>query len=98
MRTRQGSTVRLTHLDPDMMNNSPLSDSCNHCPGRLVCRCLQVTESVLVGALTELGLQTLTDIRRQTGAGDGCTACHRLLARYLEQHAQPSASPICSVK
>ncbi len=57
------------------------------CQDRLVCRCLQVTEGALVEAVTTLGLRTLTDVRRCTGAGDGCTACHRLLKKYLEQNA-----------
>ncbi len=77
------------------------------CPGRLVCRCLGVTEAVLVEALVTLEIRTLQDLRRETGAGDGCTACHRLLRRYLEARAyspsslsssSSSAAPICSVR
>ena len=73
------------------------------CPGRLVCRCLGVTEAVLVEALVTLEIRTLQELRRETGAGDGCTACHRLLERYLEKQAYPSSSsssaaPICSVR
>jgi NAD(P)H-nitrite reductase large subunit len=92
-------------------------DSCRTCPDtgivgvgraeRVVCRCLQVTESALVEALTTLQLRTLKDVRRHTGAGDGCTACHKRLCRYLELYgAQPcpappppsSEPPICSVR
>lgn len=74
-------------------------DSRDDCPERLVCRCLQITEAQLMGALTTLELRTLIDVRRHTGAGDGCTACHALLHELLERHVQPSsASPICSVK
>jgi bacterioferritin-associated ferredoxin len=29
--------------------------------------------------------RSLADLRRQTGAGDGCMACHRRLQRYLAQ-------------
>jgi bacterioferritin-associated ferredoxin len=79
-------------------------NECVGCPGRLVCRCLQVTESALVEAVRVLELRTLKDVRRHTGAGDGCTACHKLLCKYLERHdpqACPppsSAVPICSVR
>ena len=77
---------------------SPTNNSCADCPGRLVCRCLRVTEDVLVEALTTCEIRSVQDIQRHTGAGDGCTACHRLLRRYLEGSAQSSLSPICSVR
>jgi NAD(P)H-nitrite reductase large subunit len=66
-------------------------NDCATCPGRLVCRCLRVTEAELVTALTTLGLRTVKEVRRHTGAGAGCNACHRLLHRYLEQHAAQPA-------
>jgi bacterioferritin-associated ferredoxin len=76
------------------------SRDCGSCSDRIVCRCLQMTESVLVGALATLELRTLKDVRRETGAGDGCTACHARLRQLLEQHAYASSSavPICSVR
>jgi len=75
------------------------SDCCNSCTGRLVCRCLQVTEEALLAALNRFELKTVKEIRQHTGAGDGCTACHKRLARYLEMaYASSSAEPICSVK
>jgi bacterioferritin-associated ferredoxin len=76
------------------------SRDCDTCPDRIVCRCLQVTESVLVDALTTLELRTLKDVCRETGAGDGCTACHARLRQLLDQHAyaSSSAAPICSVR
>jgi NAD(P)H-nitrite reductase large subunit len=67
----------------------------------MVCHCLQVTEEDLVTALTTRTIRTVKDIREHTGAGDGCTACHKLLRRYLELVVvQPSSSaePICSVR
>jgi bacterioferritin-associated ferredoxin len=45
---------------------------------------VSVTEAALVDALTSREIKTLKDIRRLTGAGDGCTACHKLLKTYLE--------------
>jgi len=51
---------------------------------RLVCECLQITEAALVEVLTGREIKTVKDIRRLTGAGDGCTACHKLLKAYLE--------------
>jgi bacterioferritin-associated ferredoxin len=70
------------------------------CPTNVVCRCLQVTEPVLLEALATMDLKTVKEIRRLTGAGDGCNACHRVLKRYLEQHQRDyaSAEPICSLK
>jgi bacterioferritin-associated ferredoxin len=68
-------------------------DTCHHsdtCPAdcglRYVCHCLRVTEEVLTEAFAMQDIQTLRDIRRHTGAGDGCMGCHRRLQAYLERH------------
>ena len=83
-------------MDADFSRND-----CQTCPGRIICRCLQVTEEALLRVLGEGEAQTLKDVCQRTGAGDGCTACHRLLRSYLERrtelavvHASSSASPI----
>jgi NifU-like protein len=66
---------------------------CRACPGRVVCHCLQITEEVIVEAVTTFALRTVKEVRQHTGAGDGCTACHRAIRRYLEHsHATQSAS------
>jgi bacterioferritin-associated ferredoxin len=44
---------------------------------------LRVTEETLIEALTRREILTINDLRRQTGAGDGCTACHKRLEAYL---------------
>ena len=84
--------------------SSCLSTSpCASCPDRdeFLCPCLQVTESTVMAALESLQIRSLADLRRHTGAGDGCTACHRQLIKYIELYAAQSFSssePICSVK
>lgn len=70
---------------------------CSACPARMICHCLQVTEDVIVQAVESLGLQTVKEIRSCTGAGDGCTACHRRLKTFLDRRtglvmAQASSS------
>jgi bacterioferritin-associated ferredoxin len=79
----------------DACNNRP---DCSGCSARMICHCLQITREMLHDALVSLDLHTLHDVRRATGAGDGCTACHRQLRLFLEQHrrvelAQASSSP-----
>jgi bacterioferritin-associated ferredoxin len=66
------------------MNASSTTD-CVACPGRLVCRCLQVTEEMLLSAIEYGGCETVRDLRKHTGAGGGCTACQRELRGYLER-------------
>jgi bacterioferritin-associated ferredoxin len=84
--------------------NAPGCSSCTDCSvgQRFVCRCLQVTEADVLRALSTFAVRTVRELRKLTGAGDGCTACHRLLARYLDRFAQSSlsssAEPICSVR
>lgn len=63
-----------------------------------VCACLRITERDLLGTLARPGIRTLRDLRRTIGAGDGCTACHPVLQRYLDARAQPSCPPICSAR
>jgi len=70
---------------------------CSTCPGRVICRCLQVTEETLLEALATGEIGTVRDVRDATGAGEGCTACHRTIARYIERHCS-SALPICSAR
>ena len=64
----------------------------------IVCHCLQVTEETILGALAVFELRTVKDVRQHTGAGEGCTACHRRLRHLLERQAaqspSSSASPI----
>jgi NAD(P)H-nitrite reductase large subunit len=52
---------------------------------QIVCRCLRVTESELVEALSTEEICDLKDVRRSTGAGSGCMACHRRIKEYLER-------------
>jgi len=55
---------------------------------RIVCRCLQVTESALSDAIAACELTSVRDVCHSTGAGDGCTACHPELRRLLALAAQ----------
>lgn len=60
---------------------------------RFVCHCLQVTEAQVMAAIAATNVTTLADVRRETGAGDGCTACHPRLRRCLERCTAGSHSP-----
>jgi bacterioferritin-associated ferredoxin len=66
----------------------PCPGPCSGCPDRVVCRCLKVTEAAVVDAIVTLGLRTVKELRTATGAGDGCTCCHRELRELLEVHAE----------
>jgi bacterioferritin-associated ferredoxin len=66
------------------MNGTCSIDRCDTCPGRVVCRCLQVTEDEIVTVISGLGLRNLHDVRRATGAGDGCTCCHEEIRKQLQ--------------
>lgn len=70
-------------MDATLAHSAP--STCDACPARLVCRCLRVTEDAVVQAIDLLGLQTVQEVRCHTGAGDGCTACHRRLRKFLDQ-------------
>ena len=80
------------------MNGFSTSDRCDTCPGRLACHCLGVTEEAVLEAVAVLGATSVNELRRLTGAGDGCTACHQRLRLLLVQAQSSSSSPICSVR
>jgi bacterioferritin-associated ferredoxin len=46
---------------------------------------LNVTEEAILAAVAAFDLATLKQLREHTGAGDGCTACHKRLRGYLER-------------
>ena len=63
------------------------TDKCETCPGKVVCRCLNVTEEQVVNLITRFQLSSIREIRKHTGAGDGCTCCHQDLQEYLHRYA-----------
>jgi bacterioferritin-associated ferredoxin len=49
--------------------------------------------------VARFGLQTIEEVRRHTGAGDGCTACHHRIRQVIQEASQASSSsPIFSVR
>lgn len=74
----------------------PCAGPCAGCPDRVVCRCLKVTEGVIVDAIVTLGLRTVKDVKSATGAGDGCTCCHARIREYLEVHVR-TGRPVAQV-
>lgn len=77
----------------DASCSDPCPGPCGGCPDRVVCRCLKVTEGAIVDAVVGLGLRTVKEVRRATGAGDGCTCCHRQIRGLIEAHA-PAAGAV----
>ena len=70
---------------------------------QIICSCLQITESEIRGALATGADGTLRSIKACTGAGSGCTACHRRIAALLAEHESAqcsgsSCSPICMAR
>jgi bacterioferritin-associated ferredoxin len=59
----------------------------------IVCHCLQVSESTLSDAIAVSGITTMKELCRETGAGGGCTACHRRLRELLQKTQQ--SVPVC---
>lgn len=49
----------------------------------IVCRCLGVTAAELQDAVEVHDACTVQELRDRTGAGDGCTSCHRFLKMAL---------------
>lgn len=89
----------MTELD----RTAECTGTCRSCPSvgscgeRIVCRCLKITEHTVVTAIRAHGVRTVYELRTLTGAGDGCTCCHKELRQYLAVYSPSSSSPlICS--
>lgn len=54
---------------------------------RIVCHCLQVRTSTIEAAVSAGAVETVKCVMDMTGAGGGCTACHRRIRDLIEQHA-----------
>jgi len=88
----------MTELD----RTTDCTGTCSSCPAvgscadHIVCRCLKVTEETIITAIRVEGARAIRELRTLTGAGDGCTCCHKELRQYLAVYS-PSSSPlICS--
>ena len=57
----------------------------------VVCHCLSVTETQIVEAITTCEIVDVKELSQCTGAGQGCTACHRLLRSYISRHRRETA-------
>jgi assimilatory nitrate reductase electron transfer subunit len=68
--------------------SDPCAGPCAGCPDRIVCRCLKVTEEAISNAIVELGLRSVKDVRKATGAGDGCTCCHDSIRELIVLHVE----------
>jgi bacterioferritin-associated ferredoxin len=60
----------------------------------IVCHCLQVTQSSVVEAVRDGGARSLCELARLTGAGSGCTSCHRRLRAYLNDRRESAQRPL----
>ena len=69
-------------------------EMCPNSSDKIVCRCLQISEETILKALDNNEIRSLFDIRRLTGAGEGCTCCHALLEDYLRVHQRQMLRPL----
>src|SRR5262249_51645591 len=92
------SQSQLQRRDAFLLMASSTADAVSS--DQIVCRCLRVTESELVAALSTEEICDLKDVRRRTGAGSGCMACYRRIKEYLERRlyscSSSSVPPSCS--
>jgi bacterioferritin-associated ferredoxin len=65
----------------------------------LICHCLGISQSEITHAVDEGSVRSLRDVIHCTGAGSGCTACHRRIRHLIEarrgmhapgQHSSPA--------
>jgi bacterioferritin-associated ferredoxin len=69
---------------------------------KMVCYCFGLRESDVRSTMYSSGCAHLKEIMDCSGAGTGCTACHRRIQAVLNSHADgdqcPGSSPTCVTK
>ena len=67
--------------------------------GDWACACFRLSAEDVRKALTDRDIRTVAELKRETGAGSGCTACHPRLRALCDQTGYSgSCPPSCSVK
>lgn len=65
----------------------------------VVCECLKITQSVVESAIVSSDEPTLRTVMNLTGAGSGCTSCHRAIRGLIKNQCPfASSSPTCVIK
>lgn len=59
----------------------------NRMQAEVVCRCLDVTDAEIQTAIETCGAESVREVGRCTGAGQGCTVCHRAIRALLENRS-----------
>ncbi|MFM9965889.1 MAG: (2Fe-2S)-binding protein [Planctomycetaceae bacterium] len=75
-----------------------MHDDANCCDD-VVCHCLKVSQAEVESAIVTSDEPSLRCVMRMTGAGTGCTACHRVIRELIRAQCPPaSASPTCVMR
>ncbi|HZE98390.1 MAG TPA: (2Fe-2S)-binding protein [Planctomycetota bacterium] len=56
---------------------------------KVLCECLGVTEIRVAAAVRSGRACSVNEVMACTGAGTGCTACHKAIQAVVEQHSRP---------
>lgn len=71
-----------------------MSDILNFEAGPYVCHCLRISAEEIQTAADIADVPTIRCVMRLTGAGTGCTACHRRIQNLLDQSRAAAAEPV----
>ena len=64
----------------------------------IVCHCLQISQAEIETAAETTAAPTVRCIMKKTGAGTGCTACHRKIRQLVGDQCPSGASPTCVIR
>lgn len=64
----------------------------------IVCHCLQISAAEINAAARTLEVPSIRCIMKCTGAGTGCTACHRRIRQVLAGQCPSGSSPTCVMR
>lgn len=61
---------------------------------KVLCECLGVTRGRIAACVRSGRACTVNEVMACTGAGTGCTACHKDIQAVVEQNSRPAPSPL----
>lgn len=59
----------------------------------IICKCFQVNEATIRGAIKSGDLTSVESVTRACEAGGGCHSCHILIQLFIDQHQELKKGP-----
>ena len=64
----------------------------------IICECLKITRFEVESAIVTSDSPSVRSVLNLTGAGSGCTSCHRAIRKMIADQCPFASSPTCVMR